>query len=111
MKTREEMKRNPVRNRFLHIRVYTDSLVKANIKLPVNLLKTAVKFPALATGFIPKEVTAEMEKIGIHLQEINMGELLRMVEEGAVKEKLIDMEVLDPKEGRIYVKVYIDEGE
>ncbi|MEL7566817.1 MAG: hypothetical protein AAGU27_18315 [Dehalobacterium sp.] len=94
--------------RSLHIQVYTDSIVKANINLPLNLLRTATKFPVLALNLVPKEVREELQKSGINLQDINMGELLRMVEQGQIKEKLVDMEVLDPVDGRIYVKIYID---
>jgi len=94
--------------RSLHIQVYTDSIIKANINLPINLLKTAAKFPVLALSLIPKEAREELQKSGINLQDINMGELLRMVEQGQIKEKLVDMEVLDPIDGRIYVKIYID---
>jgi len=97
-----------MRNRFLRIRVYTDSLVKADINIPINLLKASAKFPQLALNLIPKEVTKELMKSGINLSEINMGELLRLVEQGRLKEKIIDMEVLDPEDGRIYVKAYID---
>lgn len=96
--------------RFLHIHVYTDSIVKANINLPINLLRAAAKFPFLALNLIPKEAGEELAKSGINLQDINMGELLRMVEQGRIKEKLVDMEVLDPVDGRVYVKIYIDKN-
>lgn len=94
--------------RVLHVHIYTDSMVKANITLPLNLLKTAAKFPALAINLIPREARAEFEKNGLSLEDINMGELLRMVEQGQIKETLVDIEVMDPVEGRIYIKIYID---
>lgn len=97
------------KNRFLHIHVYTDSMVKTKINLPINLLKTAAKFPALALNLIPKEAKAELQKNGLSLQDINMGELIHMIEQGQIKETLVDIEVDDPVEGHIYVKIYIDE--
>ncbi|MGI6685278.1 MAG: hypothetical protein ACOX47_07360 [Bacillota bacterium] len=97
-----------MKTRSLRIQVYTDSIQKANLQIPVGLLKTAAKFPSLALNMIPREIIDDLAKNGINLHEINMGELLRLVEQGRLKEKIIDIEVLDPVEGRIYVKAYID---
>jgi hypothetical protein len=99
-----------MKTRFLKIRVYTDSIMKANINIPINLLKASAKFPRLALNMIPREAIEDMTRYGINLYEINMGELLHMVEKGRLQEKIIDMEVLDPVDGHIYVKAYIDEN-
>lgn len=96
--------------RFLHIHIYTDTEERANINFPINLLKSAAKFPGIALNLIPGEVKASMAISGINLHDINMGELLRMVEKGSIKEKIVDMEVLDPIDGKVYVKIYIDKN-
>ncbi|HHT63825.1 MAG: hypothetical protein ACOX4H_08985 [Bacillota bacterium] len=97
-----------MKTRFLHIQVFTDSIVKADIQIPVSLLKTTAKFPALALQMIPKEVTEDLAKQGINLHDINMGELMHMVKQGRLKEKIIDIKIFDPVEGEISTKVYID---
>ncbi|MCR6545172.1 hypothetical protein [Dehalobacterium formicoaceticum] len=94
--------------RFLHIKIHTDSEIKADINIPLGILKATAKFPLLALNVIPQETVKELRKSGIHLQDINMGELTRLVEQGKIKDTLIRMEVLDPIEGRIKVRIYID---
>ncbi|MGI6679206.1 MAG: hypothetical protein ACOX2Q_09180 [Dehalobacterium sp.] len=95
--------------RFLHIKIHTDSEIKADINIPLRLLKTAARFPPLALNLIPQEVMEGLANSGIHLRDINMGELNRLVEQGENKDTLVRMEVLDPVDGRTYVRIYLDD--
>lgn len=58
--------------------------------------------------FIPGEARQEMEKKGINLSEIDLEELVQMIEQGLVDEKLVDIDVDDPEEGRVRVEICVD---
>jgi len=100
---------NPsLHKRYLRIRVYTDKAVKVNVNVPLALMKVASKFAAISMKYIPDEARKEMEKKGIDLSQIDVEELVSMIEQGCVDEKLVDIEVDDPKEGKVRVEVYVD---
>ena len=94
--------------RFLRIRVNGDKAKKVNVNIPLKLVKVFSKFAGFGMKFIPEEARAEMEKKGINLSEMDIGELIQMIEQGLVDEKLVDVDVDDPTEGRIRVEVYVD---
>jgi hypothetical protein len=93
---------------FLRIRVLGDKAKKVNVNIPLSLVKVASKFAAFGMGFIPEEARKEMERKGIDLAQLDMGELVTLIEQGLVTEKLVDIDVDDPEEGRVKVEVYVD---
>lgn len=91
--------------RFLRVIVTSSSGVqKANVNIPLGLVKVAVKF---GMGFIPEKARAEMLQKGIDLAQIDLDELVRLIDEGVSDGRLVDVDVDDPKEGRIRVEVYV----
>lgn len=100
---------NPRLNkRFLRIKVYTDKAVKVNVNIPLALMKAASKFANIGMKYIPDEARVEMEKKGIDLTQINVEELINGIEQGVFDEKLVDIDVDDPEEGKVRVEVYVD---
>jgi DUF4097 and DUF4098 domain-containing protein YvlB len=94
--------------RFLRVKVYTDKAVKVNVNIPLALIKVASKFATVGLKYIPDEARIEMEKKGIDLTQIDMEELVIAIEQGLVDEKLVDVDVDDPKEGKVRVEVYVE---
>lgn len=100
---------NPrLKRRFLRVKVYTDKAVKVNVNIPLALIKVASKFAGLGLKYIPEEARLEMEKKGIDLTQIDIEELVASIEQGLVDEKLVDVDVDDPKEGKVRVEVYVE---
>lgn len=97
-----------LKRKFLRIKVYTDKAVKVNINVPLALIKVASRFGAMGLKYIPEEARAEMEKKGIDLSQIDIEELVAAIEQGLIDEKLVDVDVDDPKEGKVRVEVYVD---
>lgn len=95
-------------NRFLRIRVHTAGAVKVNVNLPLSLMRVASKFAVFGMNYIPDTARREMEQKGIDLSKIDFEELLRMIEDGLVDGKLVDVEANDPVEGPVKVEVYVD---
>jgi len=94
--------------RHLRIRVNGDRAKKVNINIPMGLVKVFSRFAGLGMRFIPDEARREMEKKGIDLADINIEELIHMIDQGLVNEKLVDIDVDDPHEGKIRVEIYVD---
>lgn len=94
--------------RFLRVKVYTDKAVKVNVNIPLALMKVASKFASMGLKYIPDEARLEMEKKGIDLTQIDVEELVSAIEQGLVDEKLVDVDVDDPQEGKVRVEVYVD---
>lgn len=100
---------NPRLNRrFLRVKVYTDKAVKVNVNIPLALIKVASKFAGMGLKYIPEEARLEMEKKGIDLTQIDIEELVAAIEQGLVDEKLVDVDVDDPHEGKVRVEVYVE---
>ncbi len=96
-------------NRFLRVRVNNESgTTKVNVNIPLGILKVASKFAGVGMKYIPESARQEMAQKGFDLSQIDLEELLRMVEEGSVDGKLVDVDVIDPKEGPLKVEVYVD---
>lgn len=95
-------------NRFLRIRVHNDEAVKVNVNLPLSLVRVASKFATFGMNYIPESARREMEQKGIDLSKIDFEELLRMIEDGLVDGKLVDVNTNDPVEGPVKVEVYVD---
>ena len=49
-----------------------------------------------------------MNRKGIDLSQIDLEELVRMIEEGLIDCKLVDIDVNDPEKGPVKVEVYVD---
>lgn len=96
-------------DRFLRVRVSGDKVKKVNVNIPLKLIKVFSSFAVMGMKFIPEEARREMEKKGIDLASINMKELLLLIEQGLVTdEKLVDVDVDDPDEGKVRVEVYVE---
>lgn len=93
--------------KFLRVRVSTDK-AKVNVNIPLSLVKVASKFAVFGMGFIPEEARKELERKGIDLSQLDLAELLNLIEQGVMTEKLVDIEADDPEEGRSKVEVYVD---
>lgn len=94
--------------RFLRVRVSGDKVKKVNVNIPLNLVKVASKFATFGMGFIPDEARSEMERKGIDLSKIDLEELVKLIDQGLMDEKLVDIDVDDPNEGKVRVEVYVD---
>ena len=105
--TTKQMK-HTINKRYLRVRVYTDKAVKVNVNIPLALMKVASKFATIGLKYIPDEAKKEMESKGIDLSQIDVEELVNMIEQGLVDEKLVDIDVDDPEEGKVRVEVYVD---
>lgn len=95
-------------DRFLRVRVTGDKVKKVNVNIPLSMLKVASKFMVMSFGFIPKEAREEMERKGIDITKLDIEELTRLIDQGLVDGKLVDVDVDDPQEGRVQVEVYVD---
>jgi hypothetical protein len=94
--------------KFLRVRVIGEKAKKVNVNIPLNLVKVASKFAVFGMGFIPEEARKELERKGIDLSQLNLEEVLTMIEQGMDVDKLVDIDVDDPEEGRVKVEVYVD---
>lgn len=102
--------RDNSKDRFLRVRVSGDGtgIKKADVNIPLSLLKVATKFVNVGMGMIPKEARVQMEEKGIDLEKIDFDELLMLIDQGLSDGKLVDVDVTDPDQGRILVEVYVD---
>ena len=94
-------------NRFFRVRVDGEK-TKVNVNVPLNLVKATSRLIGSSMKFIPEEARREMAKKGIDLSQLDMEELIRTIDEELVNGKIVDVEVDDPKEGRMKVEVYVD---
>ncbi|MEG6616375.1 hypothetical protein V6C27_08065 [Peptococcaceae bacterium 1198_IL3148] len=92
----------------LHVRVEGDKVKKANISFPLNLIKAASKFMGIGMNFIPKEIRMELESKGIDLSQLDFEELIKLIDQGLIVDKLVDIDVNDPEKGLIKIKVYVE---
>lgn len=95
-------------NRFLRIRVHSAGSTKVNVNLPLSLVRVASKFAVFGMNYIPEPARREMDQKGIDLSKLDFEELLRMIEDGLVDGKLVDVDANDPVEGPVKVEVYVD---
>ncbi|OPX87635.1 MAG: hypothetical protein A4E53_02414 [Pelotomaculum sp. PtaB.Bin104] len=104
----EEKPSSPGPDRFLRVRVSGDKTKKVNVNIPLKLMKVFSRVAVFGMKFIPEDARLEMEKKGIDLASLNLEELIQIVDQGLVDEKLVDIDVEDPEEGRVRVEVYVD---
>ena len=95
-------------NRFLRFGVNTAGITKVNVNLPLSLVRVASKFAVFGMNYIPETARQEMARKGIDLSQIDFAELIRLIEDGLVDGKLMDVDVNDPKEGPVKVEVYVE---
>lgn len=98
----------PAGSRFLRIRVAAGQQSKVNVNIPLSLLKVATKFVGIGMNFIPEEARREMAKKGIDLADLDFDELLKLIEQGLVDGKLVDVDTEDEYSGRTKVEVYVE---
>ena len=97
-----------LRKRFLRVRVSSEKGTKANVNIPLSLLKVFSKLWGFGMVLLPLEARRELEKKGIDLAKIDFEELINLVEQGLSDGKLIDVETDDDKEGFTKVEVYVE---
>lgn len=105
----DDHKNVPVKNisdRFLRVRVRGDGVKvnKVDVNVPLSLVKVATVF----MNMIPKEARTQMEEKGIDISQINFEEIIDLIDKGLSDGRLVDVDVDDPKEGKIKVEVYVD---
>lgn len=104
-----EKESKPAGNGDRQFRIKVDGeKTKVNVNIPMRLVKAASKFANLGINFIPQEARSEMDKRGIDISEIDFNELVDLIDQGLVDGKLVDIDVEDPKEGRMTVAVYVE---
>lgn len=98
------------KDRFLRVRVSGDGtgIKKADVNIPLSLLKVATKFMNVGMGMIPKEAREQMEEKGIDIAKIDFDELIMLIDQGLSDGKLVDVDLTDPEHGRLLVEVYVD---
>lgn len=94
-------------DRFLKVRV-DNAKTKVNVNIPLRLLKVTSRLVNMGMGYIPEEARLEMEKKGVDISKIDFEELIKLVDEGLVDGKLVDVDAEDPVEGRTKVEVYVE---
>jgi len=94
--------------RFLRVRVSGEKGMKVNVNVPLELIKIASRLAGVGLGLIPKEARDEMEKKGIDLAKIDFEEMVRLIDEGMADMHIVDVDIDDPKEGKMRVEVYVD---
>jgi hypothetical protein len=109
----KELKQNEkveTKGRFLHVKVSgdTNNFKKVDVNIPIGLIRATSKFITFGMGMIPKEARIEMESRGIDLSQLDFDELIQAIDQGVANGKLVDVDVDDPREGRIKVEVYVD---
>jgi hypothetical protein len=92
----------------LRVRISSDKGTKANINVPLALLKIASKFIQMGTALIPPEARRELEKKGIDLAEIDFTAMMEQVRQGLSDGKLIDIETDNDREEPTRVQVYVE---
>jgi hypothetical protein len=91
----------------LRIRVKGDK-TNVNVNVPVALIRATSKFMTFGMSFVPESAREEMTKRGVDLSQIDFTELVDLIDQGLVGEKLVEVDVEDEKEGRMKVDIYVD---
>ncbi|HML90303.1 MAG TPA: hypothetical protein PKA28_17825 [Methylomusa anaerophila] len=94
-------------DRFLRVRV-DSAEAKVNVNIPLILLKVASQLGNMIAGYIPEEARREMAGKGLDFSKIDFEELVNLVDQGLVDGKLFDVDIEDPKKGKIRVEVYVE---
>ncbi|MGE5545102.1 MAG: SHOCT-like domain-containing protein [Bacillota bacterium] len=93
--------------RSLRIRVKGDK-TNVNVNVPLALIRATSKFMTFGMSFVPESAREEMAKRGVDLSQIDLTELVDLIDQGLVEEKLVEVDVEDEKEGRMKVDIYVD---
>ena len=96
-----------LQNRFLRVKV-DNAKTKVNVNIPLNLLKATTKLVNMGRGLIPDEAKQEMIKKGIDFSKIDFEELIKLLDEGLIDGKLVDVDTENDIEGRTKVEVYVE---
>ena len=107
---KEQIKKYPspeFSKRFFRIKVDGDK-TKVNVNIPLNLVKATSKLIGSSMQYIPEDARKEMASKGIDLSQIDIEELLRIIDEELIDGKIVDVDVDDPKEGKMKVDVYVE---
>jgi hypothetical protein len=91
----------------LRIRVKGDK-TNVNVNVPLALIRATSKFMTFGMSFVPESAREEMSKRGVDLSQIDFAEILELIDQGLVTEKLVEVDVDDEKEGRMKVDIYVD---
>jgi hypothetical protein len=94
--------------KMLRIRVNGDKVKKVDINFPLNLIKAASKFMGIGMNFIPKEIRSELESKGIDLSQLDFEELIKLIDQGLIVDKLVDIDVDDPEKGVMKIEVSVE---
>lgn len=94
-------------NKFLRIRVNGDKVKKVDVNIPLSLLKYGTKLVNYGMNFIPAEARQEMEKKGIDLENLDLDEIVRLVEQDT-HGKLVDIDLEDEENGKMKVEICVD---
>lgn len=94
--------------RHLRIRINGDKAQKVNINIPLGMMKFFSRFAGMGIRIIPEDARRELERKGVDLSDINVEELVSMIDRGVLDSTLVDIDVDDPLEGRVKVKIYLD---
>lgn len=97
-----------LRKRSLRVRVSSERGTKANVNIPLSLLKVVSKLWGFAMALIPTAAQEELERQGMDLTKVNFEELVGLIEQGLSDGKLVDVETEDGKEGFTKVEVYVE---
>lgn len=94
--------------KMLRVRVNGDKVKKVDINFPLNLIKAASKFMGIGMNFIPKEIRSELESKGIDLSQLDFEELIKLIDQGLIVDKLVDIDVDDPEKGVMKIEVFVE---
>ncbi len=83
--------------------------VNVNIGVPVGVIKILGNIAQNSTKYIPQSAQEAMKSKGVTLEDIDIQGLLAALETGAeYNPVVIDVDMVDPEDGRITVKIFFD---
>ncbi len=97
-----------LKKRSLKVRISSEKGTKANVNIPLSLLRVVSKLWSFGTALIPTETQQELQQQGIDLAKIDFEELVYSIEQGLSDGKIVDVETDDDKEGFTKVEAYIE---
>lgn len=96
--------------KFLKVKVTSENgAINVNVNAPIRLIATIGEIATKMSAVIPPEARNQMESKGIDISQIDFGKVIEEILNGTLDDPtIVDVEVMDPENGKITVKVYVE---
>lgn len=96
--------------KFLKVVIFVEEdEVNVNMSIPIDAIKVLGNIAQNAVKYIPEDAQSKIESKGINLTDIDIQGLLSALESGAEHNpELINIDMVDPEDGRVTVKIFFD---